>query len=78
MAGGRSKNIHVVKTDNGWAGKREGASRASVTGNTQAEVTARVREIARREQGEMFIHRADNGQIRDRSSYGNDDFPPEG
>lgn len=74
----RSKNIHVVKTDTGWAGKREGATRASFTGRTQAEVAAQARTVAQREKGEIFIHRADNAQIRDRSSFGNDDFPPEG
>lgn len=72
------KNIHVVKTPTGWAAKREGAERASFTGSTQAEVTARATQVARREQGEVLIHRGDNSQIRERNSYGNDPFPPEG
>lgn len=73
-----SKNIHVVKTPTGWAGKREGADRASFTGNTQAEVVARATEIARREQGEVLIHRRDNNQIRERNTFGKDPFPPKG
>lgn len=74
----KSKNIHIVKTPKGWAGKREGADRASFTGCTQAEVAARATEIARREQGEVLIHRRDNGQIRERNTFGNDPFPPKG
>jgi len=37
----------------------------------------RAREIARHQESELFIHRR-NGQIRERNSYGNDPFPPEG
>ena len=29
---------HVLPTDNGWEGKKEGARRASVTGGTKLEV----------------------------------------
>ena len=74
MAG---KNQHVVPHENGWAVRGAGNERATSIHATQAEATARAREIARNQESELFIHRP-NGQIRDRDSYGNDPFPPEG
>lgn len=63
----------VYKGDDGiWRGKRDNASRASVTGGTQREVVDATRELAKKSNGEMSIHRGDNGQIRDKHSYGND------
>ncbi|EGR0045965.1 DUF2188 domain-containing protein, partial [Vibrio parahaemolyticus] len=55
-----------------WKGKREDASRASVTGSTQKEVFERTRELAQKAQSEVSIHRGDNGKIRAKHSYGND------
>ncbi|MGQ9780582.1 MAG: DUF2188 domain-containing protein [Bacillota bacterium] len=73
-----SKGIHVTPhPGGGWQVKREGAKRASARAETQAQAFDRAREIARRERGEVFIHRP-NGQIRDRNSYGNDPYPPKG
>ncbi len=69
------RNIHVVPDGNGWATRREHADRASSTHNTQADAIERAREIARREQIEVVIHRPD-GRIRDKDSYGNDPAPP--
>ena len=70
-------NIHVVPGSDGWAVRREGASRASVRTDTQAQAIDAARDIARREQGEVFIHGRDN-LIRDRNSYGSDPYPPKG
>lgn len=72
-----SKRIHVVPHQAGWAARREGASRAGSTHQTQAEATAAARNTALREHGEVVIHRS-NGRIRDANSYGNDPFPPKG
>ena len=73
-----AKGIHVTPhPKGGWQAKREGAERASGRTETQAQAFDRAREIARRERGEVFIHRP-NGQIRDRNSYGNDPYPPKG
>ncbi|MCL6613478.1 MAG: DUF2188 domain-containing protein [Firmicutes bacterium] len=73
-----AKGIHVTPhPDGGWQVKREGAERASVRTETQAQAFDRAREIAQRERGEVFIHRP-NGQIRGRNSYGNDPYPPKG
>ncbi|QEQ96805.1 DUF2188 domain-containing protein [Neptunomonas concharum] len=59
-------------SDGTWKGKREDASRASVTGSTQKEVFERTRELAQKAQSEISIHRGDNGKIRAKHSYGND------
>ena len=69
------KDIHVVPHPDGWATKREGASRAGVVTDTQAQAIERAREQARRQQVEVVIHRKD-GTIRDSDSYGNDPNPP--
>ncbi|HAV1415084.1 DUF2188 domain-containing protein [Vibrio parahaemolyticus] len=59
-------------SDGTWKGKREDASRASITGSTQKEVFERTRELAQKAQSEVSIHRGDNGKIRAKHSYGND------
>ncbi|MFC7706410.1 DUF2188 domain-containing protein [Plastorhodobacter daqingensis] len=61
----------------GWATRREGASRVGSTHDTQADARMAARETAVRERGEVIIHRPD-GRIRDSNSYGNDPFPPKG
>jgi len=67
------KNYSVYQGDDGqWKGKRDDASRASVTGRTQKEVIDATRELTKKTRGEMSIHRGDNGKIRDKHSYGND------
>ena len=67
----RSTNIHVVPNGDQWAVRRENAQRSSGNFPTQSAAEAQAREMARRESGELFIHRP-NGEIRDRDSYGND------
>ncbi len=72
------KNQHVTPhRDGGWQVKGAGNDRATVRRNTQAEAIARATEIARNQQSEVVIHR-ENGQIRDKNSYGNDPYPPKG
>jgi len=68
------KNIHVVPSDKGWAVKKPGGQTIS-RHPTQGDAIERGRNIAKREKGELVIHRP-NGRIRDRDSYGNDPFPP--
>jgi hypothetical protein len=68
-------NPHVVPHGDQWAVQREGNSRASSLHDTQSEAIQSGRQIAQREELEIFIHRQ-NGQIRDRDSYGNDPCPP--
>ena len=69
------RDVHVVPHRDGWATKREGASRAGVVTDTQAQAIERAREQAKRQQVEVVIHRKD-GTIRDSDSYGNDPNPP--
>jgi hypothetical protein len=71
------KNQHVVPHGDEWAVKGAGNDRATSLHSTQGEAIERAREIARNQESELVIHRP-NGQIRDRDSYGNDPFPPEG
>lgn len=72
-----SKNQWVVRHGEGWAQLGEGNSRVTRTFGTQQEAIDAARETARREQSELIIQ-AENGQIRERNSYGNDPFPPKG
>jgi uncharacterized protein YdaT len=71
------RNQHVVPHPEGWAVKPEGGKRPSSLHDTQQEAIDRAREVARNQESELFIHRPD-GRIRERDSYGNDPFPPEG
>lgn len=70
--------IHVTPhSDGGWQVKRPDAERASYRTPTQSEGFDKARDIARREGLEVCIH-GQNGQIRDKHSYGNDPYPPKG
>lgn len=71
------KNQHIVPHGDEWAVKGAGNERATSLHRTQAEAIERGREIAQNQQSELVIHRPD-GRIRDKDSYGNDPFPPEG
>lgn len=69
------KDVHVVPHKDGWATKKEGASRAGTVTNTQKQAIERARDQAKREHVEVVIHGRD-GKIRDSDSYGNDPNPP--
>ncbi|ANF86060.1 hypothetical protein A7J50_2662 [Pseudomonas antarctica] len=71
------KNQHVVPHGNDWAVKGAGNSKATKVVGTQAEAIKLAREIAINQESEMFIH-GQNGQIRERNTYGDDPFPPKG
>ncbi len=71
------KPIHTVPHGDRWANRREGSQWVSETVDTQREASATARETARRDHTEHFIH-GRNGRIRERNSYGNDPYPPEG
>lgn len=73
--------IHTMKNkETGeWYNKQDGANRASNAGfSTQKAATEAGRTIAINQGLEHSIHRADNNQIREKNSYGNDDYPPKG
>lgn len=71
------KNVHTVPTDDGWANKRAGGTRASTTHATKAEAQAAGRAAAKKDGVEHLVHRKD-GTIGERNSYGHDPHPPEG
>lgn len=71
------KNIHVVKSNDQWKVKQEGAQRSSGNFDTQRKAFERAREIARRNGQEVAIH-GEDGKIREKHSYGNDPYPSEG
>lgn len=75
----KKDSVHVVPNGDrgGWDVKRPHAERASGHFDTQAEAIDRAREISKKQEAELFIHRKD-GTIRDRDSHGNDPFPPKG
>jgi len=76
-----SKQIHTMldKKTGTWYNKQDGATKASNSGfKTQKEAINAARSIAISQGLEHSIHRADNNQIREKNSYGNDDFPPRG
>lgn len=71
------RNQHIVPHKSGWAVKSAGGERASSVHPTQSAAIERGRETARNQKSELLVH-GRNGQIRQRDSYGNDDFPPKG
>lgn len=71
------KNQHVVPHGNQWAVKGERNERATKIVDTQTEAIKIARDIAINQKSELVIHRP-NGQIRDKDSHGNDNFPPRG
>lgn len=71
------KNQHVVPHGNQWAIRGEGNGKYTLITDTQGEAINHARGIAQNQQSELFIHNRE-GRIRERNSYGNDDFPPRG
>jgi len=67
----KKKDIHVVPHADGWATKKEGASRAGAVLPTQRAAIQKATGQAKREHVEVVIHRP-SGKIRDSDSYGND------
>ncbi len=65
----------VMPHPDGWQGKRDGASRASVVGTTKAEVEEKTREISRNQGTELQIHGRDM-KIQTSDSHGHDPNPP--
>jgi hypothetical protein len=72
-----SRNQHVVPHPNGWAVQSAGGAKATAVYETQGQAIERARDIARNQESELLIH-GENGRIRARNSYGNDEFPPRG
>ncbi len=72
------KNQHVtLRPDGDWQVKGEGNSKATAVTTTQKDAIRIARDIAINQGSEVVIHGKD-GKIRDKNSYGNDPYPPEG
>ena len=71
----KKSDVHVVPHQEGWAAKREGASRAGSVHSTQKDAIGAATKTAKRERTEVVIHDR-KGKIRDSDSYGRDPFPP--
>lgn len=73
-----NKNQHVtLRPDGHWQVKGEGNSKATAVTDTQREAIQIAIDIATNQRSEVVIH-GQNGQIRQKNSYGNDPFPPKG
>jgi len=71
-------NRHVVPSGDGWAVRREGASRASGIFGTQREAEDAARRMERNSGGGEVVTHGRDGRIRDSDTIapGNDPFPP--
>jgi hypothetical protein len=70
----KKKGVHVTPRGNKWAVIREGNERATSLHDTQAEAVKKGRETARRDKTEFILHNQ-QGEIRERDSYGSDPKP---
>ncbi|HHX8374749.1 MULTISPECIES: DUF2188 domain-containing protein [Vibrio harveyi group] len=71
------KNQWVVKKDGQWGVKGEGNEKMTSYHKTQKEAIEAGKAIAQNQKSELIIQGKDN-KIREKNSYGNDDFPPKG
>jgi len=65
------------RPDGKWESKREGADRASIVTDTQAEAWDYSKDKAGAAKGEAYLKGRD-GKIRERNTYGKDPYPPKG
>lgn len=68
---------HVVTHGDGWAVKKEGASRVSSQHATKKEAESAGRATSTNQGTELIVHRKD-GTIERRDSHGHDPYPPKG
>jgi hypothetical protein len=72
-----AKNLHVVQHGKMWEVKAEKISQPVSRHQTQTTAIAKATAIGKKEHVEIIIHGRD-GRIRERNSFGNDPFPPQG
>ncbi|MCY7908301.1 DUF2188 domain-containing protein [Bacillus inaquosorum] len=71
-------NQHITpRSDGKWQVKGAGNGRATSVHDTQKDAINAGRDIARNQKSELVIH-GKNGRIRQKDSYGNDPYPPQG
>ena len=71
------KNQHVVPKGNAWGVRGAGNEKLTRIVPTQSQAIIIARKIAINQGSEMLIH-GKNGRIRERNTYGKDNFPPRG
>lgn len=71
----KKRDFWVTPHQDGWAVKREGATRAGSVHDTKKEAMQVGRERAKRA-GVELVEQGKTGQIRDSDSYGRDPNPP--
>lgn len=71
------QNQHVVPHGDQWAVKVAGSGQVTQVFDTQKAAIAFGREQAIKHQSELLIHNQE-GQIRERNTYGIDPYPPKG
>lgn len=71
------KNIHIIPHNGDWAIKKEGNERATKVLSTQKEAIEIGKNIAKDNASELLIH-GQNGRIREKNSYGNDQSKTKG
>ena len=62
------ENYHISKSENGWELKKEGASRASKTASTKAEIVALASDFLEGKTASVKIHKED-GTIQEERTY---------
>lgn len=74
-----NKNVHVVKSKDGegWSVKTDNSQKAYRNVSTQQEAINIGKSVAKNNSSELLIHGKD-GKIRQKDSYGNDNYPPKG
>ncbi|MFH6602154.1 DUF2188 domain-containing protein [Maribacter algicola] len=68
---GRTWHQHVVPYEDGWAVRREGNQRITSKHRKQITTIDKAKRLARKYKADVIIHR-ENGEIRERLSYGDD------
>ena len=66
---------HVVPRNGKWAVRKGGADKVTRRFDTQREAIEAARELARKQRTELYIY-GEDGRIRERDSFGDDQFPP--
>jgi len=71
----KKENVWVIPHKDGWAVKRENSDAPTMVEPRKVDAESYARELARKDQVELIVQRAD-GTIQKRNSYGHDPFPP--
>lgn len=71
------KNFWTTHHEDGWAVKQEGRKAPVSIHQKQSNAWDETRDRAKQSGGEAFLQNRE-GQIRERNTYGPDQYPPKG